>query len=150
MFNIYEGDYGMSVRKNEQSVSRFNTLDIILKLVSYTCNILANEKIFIPRYQKFIDKMAEETCLIYHKCRVANKIDMRVDEGLLFEQRATQRLNLEREALVLCEDLHSDIMISQKLFHLKASRVRYWTKLTVEAQNAIGAWYKSEIKRYRP
>lgn len=138
----------MSVRKNEQSVSRFNTLDIILNLVSYTCQILSNEKIFVPRYQKMIDKIAEETCMIYHKCRVANKIDMRTKDPVELSERYHARIKLERESLILCEDLHSDIMISQKLFHLKASRVRHWTKMTVEAQNSIERWYKSEVKRY--
>lgn len=138
----------MSVRKNEQSTSSFNTLDAVLKLVSHTCNILSNDKVFIPRYQKFIDGVAEETCMIYHKCRVANKIDMRTSDKQAYEYNAKERLQLEREALELCEHLHSDIMISQKLFHLKASKVRYWTKLTVEAQNLIGAWYKSELRRY--
>ena len=138
----------MSVRKNEQSVSKFNTLDIVLELVTHTCNILSNEKIFLPKYQRFIDKIADETCMIYHLCRVANKTDMRVKDEVVFKERAYQRLKLEREALSLCEDLHSDIMISQKLFHLKASKVRYWTKLTVNAQNAILVWHKSEIKRF--
>lgn len=138
----------MAVRKNEQTVSRFNTLDIILNLVSYTCQILSNEKIFIPRYQKMIDKISEETCMIYHKCRVANKIDMRTKDAVEFSERCHERLKLEKESLILCEDLHSDIMISQKLFHLKASRVRHWTKKTVEAQSAIENWYKSERKRY--
>lgn len=138
----------MSVRKNEQSTSSFNTLDAILKLVSHTCNILSNEKIFIPRYQKFIDSMAEETCRIYHNCRVANKIDMRTSDKIEYAENAKERLRLEREAFELCEHLHSDIMISQKLFHLKASKVRYWTKLTVEAQNLISAWHKSELRRY--
>lgn len=138
----------MSVRKNEQSASRFEVLDVVLKLVNYTCQILSNDKIFIPRYQKMIDQMCDETRLIYHYCRVANKIDMRVKDEDLFEANKQQRLDLERRALILCEDLHTDIMISQKLFHLKASRVRHWTKLTVEAQKIIDSWYKSEIKRY--
>lgn len=138
----------MSVRKNEQKQSTFNTLDIVLKLVSHTCSILANDKIFIPKYQRFIDKIADETCMIYHKCRVANKTDMRVKDEVIYKENAYQRLKLEREAMMLCEDLHSDIMISQKLFHLKASKLRYWTKLVVEAQNAIEAWYKSEVKRF--
>lgn len=138
----------MSVRKNEQSTSRFEVLDVVLKLVNYTCQILSNDKIFIPRYQKMIDQMCDETRLIYHYCRVANKIDMWVKDEDLFEANKQQRLDLERRALILCEDLHTDIMISQKLFHLKASRVRHWTKLTVEAQKIIDSWYKSEIKRY--
>ena len=138
----------MSVRRNEQTTSSFNTLDAVLKLVTYTCNILSNEKVFIPKYQSFIDKISSETMMVYHKCRVANKTDMRTKDELIYKERAEQRLKLEREALSLCEDIHTDIMISQKLFHLKASKVRYWTKLTVEAQNLIEAWYKSETKRY--
>ena len=82
----------MSVRKNEQSTSSFNTLDAILKLVSHTCNILSNEKVFIPRYQKFIDSMAEETCRIYHNCRVANKIDMRTSNKVEYAEKKIKRM----------------------------------------------------------
>lgn len=139
----------MSVRKNEQSKSKFEVLDVTLQLVSYTCQILSNEKIFIPRYQRIIDKMNDEVCMIYHCCRVANKIDMREYNEDALREKTQQRLKLERQALTLCEDLHTDIMISQKLFHLKASRVRHWTKLTTEAQKIINGWYKSEKERYR-
>ena len=69
----------MSVRKNDQRPSSFGPLDTSLKLITHTFNILSNEKVFIPRYQKFIDKIAAETAMIYHKCRVANKIDMRTN-----------------------------------------------------------------------
>lgn len=138
----------MSVRKNDQTISRFNVLDQSLQLVGYTMQILSNEKIFITKYQKLIDKISYETSLIYHKCRVANKTDMRIKDQVEYNIRAQIRLKLEREALQLCEDLQTDIMISQKVFHLKASKVRHWTKLTTETQNLIENWYKSEIKRY--
>lgn len=138
----------MSVRKNEQTPSSFAVLDTILTLVTYVCSILTNEKIFIPRYQKLIDKMLEESCMIYHKCRVANKINMRIKDEIIYRENAQQRLRLERESLRLCEELMTDIMISQKVFHLKASKVRHWTKLTMDSQNAIEAWYKSEVRRY--
>ena len=138
----------MSVRKNEQTSSKFDVLDVTLRLVSYTCQIVSNEKVFIPRYQRMIDKITEETCMIYHLCRVANKIDTRTKDEIAYRERTQQRLSLEIQALDLCEDLHTDIMISQKLFHLKASKVRYWTELTVDAQKIIEAWYKSEQKRY--
>ena len=105
----------MSVRKNEQSTSRFEVLDVVLKLVNYTCQILSNDKIFIPRYQKMIDQMCDETRLIYHYCKVANKIDMRVKDEDLFEANKQQRLDLERRALILCEDLHTDIMNGKEL-----------------------------------
>ena len=135
------------VRKNERSVSKFNTLDSALKLVSYTSGILVNEKIFNPKYQKMIDRISEETMMIYHNCRVANNINVNVS-GEELKYNALTRLKLENEALILCESLITDIMISQKLFHLKASRVRYWTALTVDTKELIKAWYKSEKRRY--
>lgn len=138
----------MAVRKNEQSISRFAVLDTALQLVSYTMQILSNEKVFIPKYQKLIDKMSYETTMIYHSCRVANKTDMRTDNPIEYQYRAKQRLTLEQDALQYCEQLLTDIMISQKVFHLKASKVKHWTKLTSETQKSIEKWYDSETKRY--
>lgn len=138
----------MSVRKNDQRPSSFGPLDTSLKLITHTFNILSNEKVFIPRYQKFIDKIAAETAMIYHKCRVANKLYMRAADPEELKANIRRRLTLQREALELIEDLNSDIMISQKLFHLKASKVRYWTELTVEAERAIAAWHKSDKTKY--
>lgn len=138
----------MSVRKNEQTTSSFNVLDTALKLSTYVCNILTNEKIFVPRYQKLIDKIMAESCMIYHNCRVANKIDMRNSDDELYFERAKLRVKLEGEAIRMCEELLTDIMISEKVFHLRASRVKWWTKLTVEAKNSIDAWHKSELRRY--
>ena len=138
----------MSVRKNEQTTSSFNVLDTALKLSTYVCNILTNEKIFIPRYQKLIDKIMSESCMIYHNCRVANKIDMRNSDDELYFERAKLRVKLEGEAIRMCEELLTDIMISEKVFHLRASRVKWWTKLTVEAKNSIDTWHKSELRRY--
>ena len=130
----------MAVRKNEQSISRFAVLDTALQLVSYTMQILSNEKVFIPKYQKLIDKMSYETTMIYHSCRVANKTDMRTDNPIEYQYRAKQRLTLEQDALQYCEQLLTDIMISQKVFHLKASKVKHWTKLTSETQKSIEKW----------
>lgn len=133
------------VRANQRSKSRFETCDKALELVTYSCNILCNEKIFDPKYKTFIDKMASESSMIYHKVRVANSI--RIDDYKKNVEEVQRRIRLEYEALNLCEDLLTDIMISQKLFHLRANRVRYWTKLTVDTKALIAAWIKSEKQR---
>ena len=133
------------VRKNQRSKSRFETLDKALELVTYTTNIIDNEKIFDKKHQKTIDRISEEVTMIYHYCRVANTI--RVNDYQKEFEKVLRRIQLETEALDLCEDLITDIMICQKLFHLKASRVRYWTKMTVETKELITKWRESEKKR---
>lgn len=133
------------VRKNQRSTSRFETLDKALELVTYTTNIIDNDKIFDKKHQRTIDRISEEVTMIYHFCRVANNI--RVNDYKAETEKVIQRIKLESEALELCEALLTDIMISHKLFHLKASRVRYWTKMTVDTKEMITKWRESEKKR---
>ena len=135
------------VRKNQRSVSRFQTCDKALELAVYTSNILANEKIFDIKFKSTIDRIGSEATMIYHNVRVANNI--KVDNYQEDSNPVQRRLSLESEALSLCDDLITDIMISQKLFHLKASRVRFWTQLTMETQSLIKSWMKSEIERVK-
>lgn len=131
------------VRKNKRSESRFAVLDICLKLATYTHDILANEKIFDKKYIKIIDRMADEASMIYHLARTANKL--RADDVIQLKRR----IELQKEILQICEELMTDIMISKGLFHLRASRVQYWGKLTKEAQDAVAAWNISEVKSYK-
>ena len=133
----------MSVRVNQRPTPPFETGDKALELSTYTLNILSNEKIFIPKHQRTIDRISEEVTMIYHNIRVANSIKVKNKE------QAMIRLQLQRDAMVLVERLITDIMIAHKLFHLKASRVKYWTKLTVETNELLKAWNKSDKNRFK-
>lgn len=135
------------VRKNQRSISRFQTCDKALELAVYTSNILANDKIFDTKFKSTIDRIGAEATMIYHNVRVANNI--KVNDYQTDTDSVQRRLTLENEALNLCDDLITDIMISHKLFHLKASRVRFWTQLTIETQNLIKSWMKSEVERVK-
>lgn len=69
------------VRKKDQSPHRFTTLDLILKMYDHTTAVIANEKIFDPKYRKLIDDIDDNARQIYHLCRVANEeLDNRVKE----------------------------------------------------------------------
>lgn len=133
----------MSIRKNQRGEpSTFVLLNIALDMSTYTINIISNERVFIPKYQKVIDRIAEEATSIYHLIRVANGIKV-TDSNL-----ADERLRLQDEAEVLCERLKSDIMIAHKLFHLRERRVVTWTKKVDNVETNLHSWHLSDKKRY--
>lgn len=120
------------VRKNQRSTSRFETLDKALELVTYTTNIIDNDKIFDKKHQRTIDRISEEVTMIYHFCRVANNI--RVNDYKAETEKVIQRIKLESEALELCEALLTDIMISHKLF---INRIKMDVGTAKDVENAI-------------
>ena len=139
----------MSVRVRNRTASNFETTDKALALATYTIDILDNSKTFDPKHERLIAQMQEEASMIYHKCRVANIKRVKPLETEEDRIVAKERLRLQMEAADLCEHLLSDIMISKKLFHLKASRVRYWGTLAKETEKLILSWHSSDKKRYR-
>ena len=83
--------------------------------------------------------------MIYHLVRVANDIKTDSHEHMLL------RIKNQNAALSMCEDLKTDIMIAKGLFHLRASRIRYWNKLANETKKLIQNWQKSDaslLKQY--
>lgn len=139
-----EGNVMSGVRKKDQSPHRFTTLDLILKMYDHTTTILANEKIFNPKYQKLIDSIDANARQIYHLCRVANEeLDNRIKE------EAEHRLVLQEEAIDACRWLRTEIMLAQRKFHLRAKKVVYWDSLVVDAMSSIKNWNNSEKRLYK-
>lgn len=62
-----------TVRKKDQSTHRFTTLDLILKMYDHTTTVIANEKLFGPKFSSLTDEIDYYAKCIYHKCRVANE-----------------------------------------------------------------------------
>lgn len=134
----------MSVRKNQRPENRFTVLDLALDLYNHTTTNTANEKIFDRTYRTIIDRIDDESAMIYHLCRVANEdLDNRVEE------EARERINLQSEALRHCLRLKTDIRLAQRRFHLRAKRVVYWNDLVNKTMAAIKAWNAAEARNYR-
>lgn len=132
------------VRKKDQSPHRFTTLDLILKMYDHTTTVIANEKIFDPKYRKLIDDIDSKARQIYHLCRVANEeLDNRIKE------EAEHRIVLQEEAIEMCKWLRTDIFLAQRKFHLRARKVVYWDKLVKDAMSGIKAWNVSEKRLYK-
>ena len=132
------------VRKKDQSEHRFTTLDVILKMYDHTTNVIANEKLFDPKFKKLTDEIDYYAKEIYHKCRVANEeLDNRIKE------EAEQRLTLEEDAMSACKWLKTGIMLAQRKFHLRAKKVTYWSGLVDDALKSIGKWHSAEKRKYK-
>ena len=132
------------VRKKDQTPHGFTTLDLILKMYDHTTTVIANDKIFDPKWGKLIDDIDHQARQIYHLCRVANEeLDNRIKD------EAELRIRLEEEALDCCKWLRTDIFLAQRKFHLRAKKVVYWDGLVKDAMNGIKAWRATEIRLYK-
>lgn len=133
-----------NVRKKDQSPHRFTVLDIILDMWNHTATLLANPNKFDRTYSKIIDDIAKEARMVYHLCRVANEeLDNRDKE------EARKRLELQEEALRVCVDLKTDIMLAKKKFRLRTRSVTHWNNLVNNAMKAIKNWNTTEKKLYK-
>lgn len=132
------------VRKKDQSPHRFTTLDVILKMYDHTTNVIANERLFDPKFRRLTDEIDFYAKEIYHNCRVANEeLDNR------FRDEAEQRLKLEEKAMSACKWLKTDIMLAQRKFHLRARKVTYWSGLVDDAYKSISNWHAAEKRHYK-
>ena len=133
-----------SVRKKDQTPHRFTTLDLILDMYNHTTNLIANEKIFDPKFRSLIDKMENEAATIYHLCRAANEdFDNRKPE------EAEIRIRMQAEAIKRCLWLKSYIFLAQRKFHLRAKKVAYWVSLVNKAMESIKGWHVAENRNYK-
>ncbi len=133
-----------SVRKKERSDHRLTVLDKALDLYEHTTTVIANPKIFKETHSSLINRIDHEATMIYHCCRVANDdLDARKKED------AEKRIKLEEEALEHCSWLKTYVMMSKRVFHLRAGKVIYWNKLIKIAAEYITNWLNSEKKRYK-
>ncbi len=134
------------VREKDRTKSRFELSDKALDLATYTSDILANDKVFDPKYKTVIDRIAAQATMIYHCIRVANDIKVTSKEHA---KKAEERIRLQRDALSRIEPLKTDIMIAHRLFHLKAKRIRYWNKQVDDIGEMLKGWISSDLKKYK-
>lgn len=116
-------------------------------LATYTIQICANDKIFLPQYNlslaNEIIRDAKESYILAWK---ANKIRV---EKTGARELASLRLRLQKEAITNCKSLLPLIELAQKVYHLDKSREEYWARLTLETADILTGWYRSDAKRYK-
>lgn len=123
-----------------------NKLEVCVKahdLCCYTLQITANDKTFVPDYQKSLtDKINALAIQIYTDVWTANNIMVKTAEDY------NERKMLQERAARSCNNLLALIDIAKKIFHLSSKRVFYWGGKAVETRNLIRAWRDSDRKRY--
>ena len=133
----------MSVPVNARSTSKLEVNVQAHDLCVYTLTITANKKIFIDTYQTVLtDRIVDCAIGIHTMCWCANNIQVKSVEAY------KERKRLQEEAAIKCNELLALIDLARKIFHLRATRVIYWSDKVVSVRNLIRAWRNSDVKRY--
>lgn len=119
-----------------------NAVESAMVLCLHTIKICANRNIFTVEYIDIVSMAVNLSLEIYIDANTANNI--RVTD----EKSCSERLELERNALHLCNSLMGVIEISQRLFHLRMKKKEYWVRLALNAKELINRWYHSDKERY--
>lgn len=119
-----------------------NAVESAMALCLHTIKICANRNIFTVEYIDIVSMAVNLSLEIYIDVNTANNI--RVTD----EKSCSERLELERNALHLCNSLMGVIEISQRLFHLRMKKKEYWVRLALNAKELINRWYHSDKERY--
>lgn len=140
----------MSVAEGKRDESRFSLALKAEALAEHTIQITANEKVFLPEYRKAVtDDIINTAKNIYLGIREANDVTVRV--GTLFQlEDFKERNRLQREALRNTKRLLYLIDLAHRLFHLKTTRVEYWSKMTINVKNRLHGWIDDDFNRYMP
>lgn len=134
----------MSVPQGERKESKLEVIVRARNLAKYVLVITKNPNVFSPEYNNGINNLIISTAIhIYLDCWKANNIFVRDNPAL-----AGQRDALQQQAIDGCNSLLALIALAQELYHLKAKRVSYWGKLTLDCRSFISAWRNSDRKRY--
>lgn len=134
----------MSVPEPKRNKGKLEVCTKARDLAAYTLQITANEKIFLPQYQRALTDSINGTTINIHVL-VWNANNIYVNSIEDWEARK----RLQEQAIRQCTMLLSLIDLAHSLFHLKAKRVKYWGEKTVNVKTLIRAWKESDGKRYR-
>ena len=134
----------MSVPVNQRTQGK---LDVCVKahdLCCYTLHITRNKNVFDEAYKDpLTDKIVE--CAIEIHTLVWSANNVLVKDPASYEIRR----RMQDSAASKCNILLSLIDLAWGIFHLRASRVAYWSKKTIEVRNLIRAWRDSDANRYK-
>ena len=123
---------------------QLNACEKAMELAIHTIKICSNKKIFSVEYQEAVTneiiKCAKD---IYIYAWNGNNIYVRPDNG-----RWKDRERLQLASISKCNELLALINIARRLFHLKGSKVNYWTRLTTDTRALLRKWHEAGVKQY--
>lgn len=115
-----------------------------MELALHTIKICNNKKIFVAEYQEALTndiiKCAKD---IYIYAWNANNIYVRQNDD-----NWKMREKLQKLSLMKCNELLALINIARRLFHLKGTKVKYWSQLTIDTRGLIHKWHEANAKQY--
>lgn len=121
-----------------------NTLDVISKsidLMKYTMQVTSNHKRYPKKFLILIQKI-QSTCLeIYDALMRANRLQLQLNT-----ERA-ERLNLQTEAITLCDELSCFIQLSMDLNLIGSDTVEYWQKKISDIKYMTISWRSKDKTR---
>lgn len=140
----------MSVPVGERDETKFTLPLQARKLASYTLQITANEKVFLPEHRQGLTNDIVETAKnIYLGIREANDVSVRV--GTVFQVGDLRERNrIQRQALRNAKRLMYLIDLAHLDFHLSSKRVKYWGSMVREVRRRIEGWISDDLERYTP
>ena len=115
-----------------------------LDLAIHTIKICSNDQIFDTKYQTaLIDNIIICAKRIYLDVWNGNNVYVTPENG-----RWKDRERFQLDAMKQCSELIGLINLARRLFHLKGSKVRYWTQMTIETSVMIRKWHEANVKQY--
>ena len=115
-----------------------------MDLSLHTIKICSNKKIFAEEYQGALtDDIIRCAKDIYIFAWDANNIYVTKENGNI-----ELRERLQKQAISKCNELLALINIARRLFHLKESKVRYWSQMTIDTRKLIRKWREANVKQY--
>lgn len=132
----------MATNSSERQPGKLKAVVLARKVANHTLVVTANDKIFIPKYQKLTDKIIDSAVSIATASWAANNITVSNKQDWM------ERARLQKASIAQCRVLLGLIEIARPQFHLRLNKVRYWGKLIVEAKAYLIAWHKSDNLRY--
>ena len=116
-----------------------------MNLALHTIKICNNKNIFFPEYQSALtDDIIRCAKDIYVYAWNGNNVYVTAKNG-----RWPDRERLQLASISKCNELLALINIARRLFHLKGSKVAYWSRLTIETRKMIGRWHEANAAQYK-
>lgn len=138
----------MSVPEGERTEGKFHLGIKAEELARYTLTITANEKVFVPAYQKMLtDDIIEQAKNAYIFIRDANDVVVRM--GTPFQEEDwLKREAFQKDAITSLRRLLRLIDLAYRIFHLSSRRVKYWGAMVVYVRKKTESWMESDRRRY--
>ena len=130
----------MSVPAGQRKENRLEVVMQARALAAYTLKITSNRNVFTPDYDEAVKSKIQDSALtIFLNLMDANNI--RVDDNV---ERWKERDKLQKDAATACNTLLNLIYLAQTVYHLRASRIKYWSESVLSVRGLIRKWNHSD------